>query len=341
MELMFQVAAVIMTPLNQKNRFQPIMSFKTHHLMVWGHRGHRHHRYDGQHGLNQSPHENSLKAYQHVLKYTTGLECDVVQSGQKTPFLVHDTLFNGITQYQLKSQLDEPSQHLLNNRYIYQLMDDELEQLRLKDGQALPRLAHLLKLMPEYPQRYLNLELKGPSVADTAVRTVEHAIRQGHLHPQQIIFSSYNLPILQNLRLNVGMRFKISVMLTPADLQMAQMYPNWPNAEQNAYYMPFTQQSLQRSDIREINPDFLHVEAHSLTEGSLKAMHELYPDSGIILWCAGEKHPKENPFLIEKTLAFAHSHKLVAVISDFPVAVQTMLTEQGLTLHKPEDSYVL
>ena len=139
--------------------------------MVWGHRGHRHHRYDGRHGLKNTPHENSIRAYQQVLRMVTGVECDVVQSMQHTPFLVHDTLFSGITRYGLKAQLDEASQALLGDRYIFQLTDDELKQMCLKDGQNLPLLSDLLTLMPEYADRFLNLELKGPHVADSAVRS--------------------------------------------------------------------------------------------------------------------------------------------------------------------------
>ena len=326
------------------------MSFKTNShansqanniLMVWGHRGHRHHRYDGQHGFKQPPHENSLKAYQQVLKIATGMECDVVQSMQNTPFLVHDTLFNGITKYELKTQLDEESQTILQDRFIFQLSNDELEKLRLKDGQALPRLSHLLRMMPEFHDRFLNLELKGPNVADGAVRTVESGISKRLIQPQQVIFSSYNLPTLHNLRLNVGQRFRISVMLTPADLALAQMYPNWPNAEQNAYYVPFSMQALQRSDIREINPDFLHIEAHNLTDESLQTIRDIYPDTQIILWCAGEKHPQEDGFFIEKIMQFAGSKSLFAVISDFPDAVQTILTGLGVPLQKPVNPLTL
>ena len=313
----------------------------TNALMVWGHRGHRHHRYDGQHGFAQPPHENSLKAYQQVLKIATGMECDVVQSVQKTPFLVHDTLFNGITKYELKTQLDQSSQAILQDRYIFQLNDDELEKLRLKDGQSLPRLSHLLDMMPDFTDRFINLELKGPNVADSTIRTVEKAISRKLIQPQQVIFSSYNLPTLHNLRLNVGRRFQISVMLTPADLELAQMYPNWPNAEQNAYYVPFSIQALQRSDIREIEPDFLHIEAHSLTKDSMETIYEIYPDARIILWCAGERHPGEQVFFIDKIIEFANSKRLFAVISDFPDAVQNLLLKQGIPVKRPNNAYAL
>lgn len=314
------------------------MSFMTNSLKVWGHRGHRHHRYAG---FSQPAHENSLKAYEQVLQATTGLECDVVQSLQNTPFLVHDTLFNGIAKYELKSQLDEPSQQIVKDRYIFQLGNEELENLRLKDGQTIPRLSHLLKLMPDFTDRVLTLELKGPNVADSTLKTVENAIHKKFIQPAQIIFASYNLPTLHDLRLNTGRRFKISVMLTPADLQLAQMYPNWPNAEQNAYYVPFSMQALQRADIRTIDPDFLHIEARSLTAETLETIHESIPNSRVILWCAGEKHPDINRFFVDKITQFSGSKTIFAVISDFPEAVQKELIGQGIDIAKPENPYRL
>jgi glycerophosphoryl diester phosphodiesterase len=309
------------------------MPVKGNSIMVWGHRGHRHHRYSG---FSKPPHENSLQAYQQVLQLAMGLECDVVQSKQGTPHLVHDTTFNRITKYELKAQLDEASQLLLHDRYIYQLDDNEIGTLRLKDGQFVPRLQYLLAIMPRFPNRYLYLELKGPNVARTTVRLIERAIRDGLLKPEQVIFSSYNLPTLQSLRQDVGNRYKISTMLTPDDLALSQMYPNWPQAEQNAYYVPFSLQNLKRADIQEIQPDFLNIEANSLTESALEAIHEFYPKAKLILWSGGEQPPEENGAYLEKILAFHGTKKLFAVVSDFPDMMQFSLTTNGIKVKMPD-----
>jgi glycerophosphoryl diester phosphodiesterase len=308
------------------------MPIKGNPLMVWGHRGHRHHRYSG---FEKPPHENSLQAYQQVLQMAMGLECDVVQSKLGTPHLVHDTTFNGITKYELKAQLEENSQSVLQDRFIYQLTDDEIGQLRLKDGQTIPRLQYLLAIMPRFPERFLYLELKGPNVGRVTVRLLERAIRDGLIKPEQIIFSSYNLPTLQSLRQDVGNRYKISTMLTPDDLALSQMYPNWPQAEQNAYYVPFSLQNLKRADIQEIQPDYLNIECSSLTESALASIHEFYPKTKIVLWCAGEQPPEENGLFLEKILAFYPTKKLFAVVSDFPDMMQYCLAKNGVNLKMP------
>lgn len=308
-------------------------------IQVWGHRGHRHHRYNGQHGITHAFHENSMQAYLHALKKTMGLECDVVQSQQNTPFLIHDTLFNGIAKYALDSQLDDASRDLLHGRYIFQIADDELRLLRLKDGQPLVRLLELLRVMGDFPDRTLNLELKGPSVSKSTLHSVELAIRQKWIKPEQIILSSYNLPKLQNLRQNSGTRFKISAMLTPTDLVMAQMYPNWPNAEQNAYYVPFSKAALQRSDIQEIQPDYLHIEAGDLSKEHLEWVEEIHPNAKLILWSAGEKHPDEAPHYADLIHAFAPTNMIYAVMSDFPEILQKKLQEKGTAIALPPDPF--
>lgn len=313
------------------------MSLRANSLMIWGHRGHRHHRYAGQYGLPAHvPHENTLEAYRQVLRHGTGVEADVVQSLEHTPYLVHDTLFNGITKYDLKSHLDEAGQALAQDRFIFQMTTDEVDGLCLRDGQEIPRLYDLLKIMPEYPGRKLNLEMKGPHVTDHAVRVVEHAIRKKLIQPQQVIFSSYSLPALQNLRLNVGQRFRIAVMLMPDNLALSPMFPNWPHAEQNAYYVPFSLQALQRAEIREIEPDYLYLETRSVTDDMLDYLREHYRHTRLLLWCMGERHPKEDDSFASMVERLAPSRMVAAVISDFPLAMQEILLERQVNIRLPE-----
>lgn len=309
-------------------------------LMVWGHRGHRYHRYSQNHADANAapvdmPHENTLAAYQQVLSRTMGFECDVVQSRSKTPYLVHDTLFDGMVQYQLRQQLDEAGIERVGDRFIFQLNDDEIRELRLKDGQTIPVLQEVLELFKPYTDRYINLELKGPSVTSSAIRSVERAIYHRVLKPQQVIFSSYNIPALRVLRANVGSRFRISLSFMVASQPLAQMFPNWPLAEQEAYYVPFSVEALQRPDITDIQPDFFNIDVTSMNVETLEAIHFFYPKSRIILWCSGETHPQVNSRLVDVAQTYASSGKIFAVVSDYPMDVQQMLRQRGIDLTTP------
>ena len=301
-------------------------------IMIWGHRGHRHHRYKQ---YRNPPHENSVAAYKYALQHTMGLECDVIQSKQGTPYLAHDTLFDGIVKYELKTHLSEESKSLMDNQFVFQLDDSILQKAKLLDGQSLPKLRDLLELMPQFPGRVLNLELKGPNTADVAIRTVEKAIQEKLLTPQQIVFSGYNLPALRHLRVNAGYRFKIGAFFTPTGHALAQMYPNWPNAEQDAYYIPFDLSIVERNDVREIDPDFFHLERGSVNLGVLNALEHYYPKAKVIIWTAGEPHPDENPVLLNTVADLAWTNRIYAVMSDFPEVIQKRLSDMNVKVKAP------
>ena len=300
-------------------------------IMIWGHRGHRYHRLADR--FPSVAHENSLRAYEETLQLCNGIECDIVQSRQGTPFLIHDTLFDGIVHYEFTRHLDAASVIDVNNRFIYQMKDDEIGNLRLKDGQAIPRLRQLLERMQYFPKRFLNLELKGPHVTDVTIRVVEKAIQDNLIKPQQIIFSSHNFPALRYLRDQVGTRYKIGILYEPGfGGEFNRMYPNWPNAEQDAFYMPITEENLRRVDVQEINPDFFNL-AHTETNSDvINMINHYFPKAKVILWTMGESYPDENDSLLEKIMTLLPTQKLYAVITDFPHEVQRRLLEKGVKI---------
>lgn len=299
-------------------------------MMIWGHRGHRHHRVPDKY--YQPAYENSLQAYREALTVCMGLECDVIQSRQGTIFLAHDTLFDGMVHYELKVHLDEASKEILGNRFIYQLNDDEISKLRLKDGQPIPQLRQLFEMMPQFPGRVLNLELKGPHTVDITVRAVEKAIQNSLMTPEQIVFSSFNFPALRHLRNQVGTRFKIGVLFSPETARMSQMYPNWPNAEQDAFYMPFSEENIGRSDIRDIQPDFFILEQSVLTITNLDLIERSFPDAQIILWPSNDRDPDGNAEYLTLIEKFAPTGKIHAAIMGYPEELSKRLSARGIKI---------
>ncbi len=304
-------------------------------MMIWGHRGHRHHRVPERYF--QPAYENSLQAYADALSVCAGLECDVVQSSDGTGYLIHDTLFEGIVRYELKTHLDEKSKQIVGNQFIYQMSDKQIADIRLKDGQPLPRLRQLFELMKKYPNRVLNLELKGPHTADMTVRAVERAIQEGFFTPDNIVFSSFNFPALRHLRQQVGTRFKIGALFEPSDNEnWNRMYPSWPNAEQDAYYVPISEKNLQRPDLIDIQPDFFNLERSSVTTRNVDAIDRHFPKAKLIVWPAGEQHPDMDQTTLMLAEAVSVTGKLYAVTTDFPEVVQQRLLARGLPLQLPE-----
>jgi glycerophosphoryl diester phosphodiesterase len=304
-------------------------------MMIWGHRGHRHHRAPDRYF--EAAHENSLQAYHETLAVCAGLECDVVQSRQGTPYLVHDTLFKGMVHYELKAQLDDASRALVGQKFINQMNDDEIDALRLKDGSFIPKLHQLLVIMVDYPRRVLNLELKGPSTGDAAIRTVEKAVRNGFISPDQIVFSSFNFPALRHLRNQVGSRYEISAIFEPTDGELLnRMYPSWPSAEQDAFYIPANETNLRRADIVEVQPDFINLEYNTLTTYKLDLFARHFPKAKIILWTISERHPSEDQGYLQMIESLSTAGRLHAAITDFPQEMQARLLARNVRLENLE-----
>jgi len=296
-------------------------------LLVLGHRGHRHHRIP--YRYPQACFENSLQAFEFAFKHSDGLECDVIRSSMHTAYMSHDmdTLPNGTTIYEMQKNLDAKSAKLLGERMIYQLADAEIAKLKLCDGQEIPSLEKLLRMIKHYPDRTLVIELKGPDTNDAALTQIEAALSRHDIASEQIIFSSFNLPALTQLRSRIGNRFKIGALFDTADLSLAQMYPDWPDAPQDAFYVPFRPDAgvLELPCMAAMQPDYLHIECLSLTTESIAAIDRIFPAAKIILWTRGEPHPDDDPVVLDIVRKFYPTGKLHAVISDFPEAVKAGL----------------
>ena len=299
-------------------------------ILVLAHRGYRHDRFPEKYP--QSGHENSMKAFKFALDKVRGFETDVILSRQQDIYLVHDTLLDGIVHYELKTHLDDTSQQLVGDRFIYQIDTEELSNVKLKDGQALPRLDDAFELVSHYPNSIINLELKGPNTNDVAIAAVEKAIEKKQIVAEQIIFSGFNLPGLRDLRNKVGTKYKIGALFALNTQTKTIMYPQWPDAPQDAFYTPFNLEEniLENEDVKAINPDYFNLEYKTLTEEGIKAIDKFNPSAKIILWPAGEPHPDEDFYIMNVIEKFAASGKIYAVMSDFPEILQKAMEEKGL-----------
>lgn len=299
-------------------------------IMIWGHRGHRHHRVPDKY--DTPPYENSLRAYQETLATCHGIECDVIQSRQATAFLIHDTMFNGMVKYQIKTHLSPQTHAYVDNQFIYQMFDEDISKLRLIDGQSIPRLRQLLEMMPNYPDKIINLELKGPNTADVALRTIERAILDQLITPDQVIFSSFNFPLLRYLRSHAGYRYKICVLFSPEGAEMSQMFPNWPYAEQDAFYVPMGEETLQRPDLKEIDPDFFNLPFQEINLSSLHLLERYYPRASMILWAGFENHPDNDTSVIDTVQSLNNTNKIFAIISDYPDEIRKRLEMRNIAV---------
>jgi glycerophosphoryl diester phosphodiesterase len=299
-------------------------------ILVLAHRGYRYDRFPEKYP--NSPHENTVEAFKFALTHCMGLETDVILSKQKTIHLTHDTLFSDRVYYELKVHLDPSTHHIVGDRFIFQMDDDEIARLRMVDGSQFAKLDDLFALMPDYPDRLINLELKGPNVNEVSILAVEKAIRNNQIKADQIIFSSFNLPAVKAMREKVGKDYKIGAILAMNWQTKTLMFPQWPDAPQDAFYTPFKLEEniMQNADLIAIDPDYFILEYGTLTEAGIEAIDKFNPRAKIILWPYNEKHPDEDRYIVDIIEKFAPSGKIHAVMSDFPDQLQRILEEKGL-----------
>ena len=80
-------------------------------IKIIGHRGCMEKNHTG-----QNLYENSLKALSFGLQHSDGIEFDCVRSADRDIFIVHDTVFDGIVQYELARHLTPESSAFLKGR---------------------------------------------------------------------------------------------------------------------------------------------------------------------------------------------------------------------------------
>ncbi len=96
---------------------------------------------------------------------------------------------------------------------------DQLEALRLSNGEALPRLSQVLELVGE--QALLNIELKGPDCADTLERILTAHRQDFGQSPDSWIISSFDHRQLAQLQQSLP-EVRRGLLLYGVPLDMAQ-----------------------------------------------------------------------------------------------------------------------
>lgn len=302
-------------------------------LLVWGHRGCR---------QNPNFYENSRAAHSQALKVANGYETDVV--GQPDVLVeVHDTLFTDKVNYELAHHLDEKSQALLASQpqqppYLYKLDKTIIRQLTLKDGSKLPDVHGSLSELAKYPQATINLELKGPSTWQPALKMVDEFVMNGHIRADQIVFSSFNHHALAELRQAAQDTYKIGLLYAREVQTLTPTFPDWPDiseADRKGMYVPFSMQAIQDPLLKDIRPDYFNLERSAVRLDTIEAIAATFADAKIIMWTAGEEHPDRNSALVDTVKAVYPTGKLHAVITDFPTEIMGHLKGADIPVKSP------
>lgn len=333
-----------MTKSIQKQQHpSPLITFD-----MLGHRGGGRRKHHPVNLTNASkPYENSLNAFKNAMRSSRGLEVDLIRTRDGHVALIHDELFT--------SHLAHGQESLLQGRTgVREFTLDELQALCLQDGTAIPSLRELLDLAGKFKDRkpILNLELKGPDVAEEALEQVEIAVENGHIARDQIIFSSFYHQQLADLRFMIDNDYKIGVLFEPAFESRTKMYDAWTDEYSDAEYIPFSEECLDAEILHEIKPDFINLEQSCLDDTTgIAAIRKFYENAKIMLWTSGEPMPctpqteigkavdpeqKKFHAMADRIIRGARRYPglIHSVISDFPVALAMAIN----TLQSSDDT---
>ena len=273
--------------------------------LILGHRGCR----------NAAFHQNSMAAFREALEAADGLETDTALSRDGALFLIHDITYIYSVEYTLREHLTAESAARAGDRRLDQMDAAEIETLRLKNGEPIPRLDQLLALYRSYPDAVLNVELKSDNTAKPTVALLRAAIADGDIRLEQVVLSSFNLPALAWVRQHAP-EFRLGVLFSYEIQRREPLFP-WAG-KPDSCYTPFDRNTFDTPLLREIAPEFINLSTNTMSLANIAAVQAAYPRARFITWPGFEPNEGQAPYLMELLGYLAGRGLLHAWITDEP-----------------------
>ncbi len=142
--------------------------------------------------------ENTIQAFKKAFDTTAdGIEFDVQLSKDGIPVIFHDFSLKRLTN--IKANLSE-------------LTLSELQKIKFKNEETVPKLSTLLKIIPK--NKIINLELKGKNTAKPVYEILSDFIKNNKLKKQNIIVSSFNHKELKTFQKINTQNIEIGVIIS-------------------------------------------------------------------------------------------------------------------------------
>lgn len=231
-----------------------------------------------------APYQNSYDAFKLALKYGDGLETDACISQDGVVFLIHEAKYVQVpVEYCLEEHLDNESKARLGGRRLDQMLADEIRELRLIDGTAIPELRKLIEITSDYDDsKILNLELKGDNTGSAVLADIDWAEDQGLMKRDQFIVSSFNHPAICALS-KWAENIKFGLIFALEHQERTAIFP-WKGEDSKSVYEPFSLDYLAREDVQALNPAYIIIGEPVLNETVAKGIKTHLPDTKIAAW---------------------------------------------------------
>jgi glycerophosphoryl diester phosphodiesterase len=254
-----------------------------------------------------APYQNTLKAFKKSLTLADGFEADIVKSANGTLYMMHPTRMMGSKiisdlKHHLDTKIDDAS-------FFEDLLDTDIEELRLKDASHIPTFEETLDLFMQHildkPNALFNIELKSPDVAAAVCGILNPLLKLGKIYPHNFIISSFEHSQLSTIQKELP--------FVPRGLLFAHK-----EHDGTAHYKALTASYLKNAAHLEASYGILPTGA--LDKAAINALKKHSLD--LIVWTESEKaDPK-----LEQHLELAlHSGILKAIIADNPREVSCLI----------------
>ncbi len=277
----------------------------TQPFLVLGHRGCR----------NGRIHQNSMSAFREAMAAADGFETDTAISRDGVIYLIHDITYIHAVEYTLCEMLDADSAARAGTRRLNQMDSAEIDTLRLKNGEPLPRLTEALALFQGRPDAVLNIELKSDNTAAPVVDLLRRTIAAGGIKREQLILSSFNLPAMVWVREHAP-EFTRGALFSLETQKPELIYP-WSDNRMSRY-TPFDARTFDTPELRTIDPAFFSLSLATTSIANIAAILARFPQARFIVWPLYEPTEAEVPYVLEALRDLAKRNLIYAWISDEP-----------------------
>lgn len=257
-------------------------------MKIIGHRG-----YISEQSGKDFAYQNSLSAFRNALEYGDGFETDACLSADGEIFLVHEAKFiTPPVEYVLREHLDEKSQAIVNNHRLDEMTAAEIKSLRLISGECIPTLQEALTLASVYPDKIINIELKGHDTGHAVKKQLQRTLAYTDLEAENFLISSFNHEAIFSLKKLIP--FSKGLIFSLHEQARTPIF-SWVE-ESTACYEPFRFERLEQYKNDGHTVDYIILGEPDLTLDNIAAIKTVMPDVKIGSWVFTELNPDIEQF---------------------------------------------
>ncbi len=219
--------------------------------------------------------ENTIQSFKYAIKYSDGIETDACLSSDGEIFLIHEKTKDA--KYTIAPYICKKSQKILGDKRLDMLTAKQIDKLRLKNGEKIPKLIDTLKLFTNQPNKIINIELKSYNVEKALVLLLNKAFSNKIIKQQQVIISSFNHKQLADMK-DIFPNVRTGALFDKLEAKKSSIYP-WLN-EDIKYKKPTIE------NIKEVQNDidYLVIPYIDITSNLLKKIKNVAPNKKVIAW---------------------------------------------------------